>query len=104
MTGDERYAFGSNLTVKPQVLRTLPLEGVKKLKTELRAALQRCEAHEVELEEGREMCVTCCAAARDVAFSPCGHMAVCVGCLPRLDGRCPICQSHFRSHLRVFRA
>eukprot|EP01006_Ploeotia_vitrea_P004635 TRINITY_DN115039_c0_g1_i1.p1 TRINITY_DN115039_c0_g1~~TRINITY_DN115039_c0_g1_i1.p1 ORF type:complete len:921 (-),score=44.21 TRINITY_DN115039_c0_g1_i1:94-2856(-) len=55
-------------------------------------------------EDGDEdsQCVICCSSPRCVCLKPCGHVAMCVGCLAKglsWQGRpqCPLCRKHVTS-------
>ena len=54
------------------------------------------EGHGVAPISGtRSECVVCLDAEPGAVFTPCGHCAVCMGCMPavRGAGRCPYCQA-----------
>ena len=47
-------------------------------------------------------CVICMSKSAEVAFSPCGHLCVCSGCVSRAKKHCPICRKQFTSHQKIF--
>jgi len=45
------------------------------------------------------LCVVCLNNPREVILLPCGHVVVCVDCMERLNGTCPLCRMSFsRTH------
>jgi hypothetical protein len=50
------------------------------------------------------ICVVCMTAPRDVTLKPCNHVAICGGCYDLLPSpkKCPICQCHTTSAVRVY--
>jgi len=43
------------------------------------------------------LCIVCLTNPREVILIPCGHVAVCLDCLERMDGACPICRAGYTS-------
>lgn len=66
--------------------------------------LARCEelrrAEERERAD-RSVCAVCLGEARAVAFGPCGHIACCHTCAPKID-TCPLCKRGVAQRLSVF--
>lgn len=50
-----------------------------------------------------EVCSVCLEAPQDTLCDPCGHLAMCRNCAPKLRA-CPICSASFTKLILVFRA
>jgi hypothetical protein len=49
-----------------------------------------------------EDCITCCDAKANACFVPCGHVVVCVQCVPWIEPkRCPVCRQNFADFSEV---
>jgi hypothetical protein len=47
-------------------------------------------------------CIACCDAKADACFMPCGHVVVCVQCVPWIEpARCPLCRQTFVEFYQV---
>merc|ERR1712217_97619 len=47
-------------------------------------------------------CITCCDAKANACFIPCGHVVVCVQCVPWIEpARCPMCRQSFIEFYKV---
>jgi DNA repair exonuclease SbcCD ATPase subunit len=60
---------------------------------------------EVPQTQERAKCVVCLAAEAQCAAVPCGHLALCLGCLEDCKGdssKCCICRKPTQSWLRIF--
>jgi hypothetical protein len=57
-------------------------------------------AETTEPEEVLLPCIICLDKPKEYAFVPCGHLAVCGGCMPSLD-KCPVCRGPREGMLRV---
>lgn len=68
-------------------------------------AMAKCEVSrlEAQLAKLQAVCVVCMAKLAVIAFAPCGHLATCEVCAPRLSSReCPICRELIVQELHVF--
>jgi len=47
-------------------------------------------------------CIACCDAKANACFMPCGHVVVCIHCVPWIEpARCPICRQTFVEFYKV---
>ena len=52
-----------------------------------------------------KLCVICCDRPVNCVFVPCGHLAACISCGLKFDGRdCPICKQHVSLVVRTYSA
>mmetsp|Transcript_30406 Transcript_30406/g.98853 ORF Transcript_30406/g.98853 Transcript_30406/m.98853 type:complete len:117 (-) Transcript_30406:83-433(-) len=58
-------------------------------------------AQEAEAEDDTKMCVCCLTQPKTHVAIPCGHRAVCGGCVQKLDF-CPLCRASPVQFLFVF--
>lgn len=92
-----------------EAVRTLiSLEEAEQLEARARAALLAiCErraslAAAAESERQKRIdCAVCLFGARAVAFVPCGHIATCVECAPKVDD-CPLCKAKITCRMPVY--
>ena len=49
-------------------------------------------------------CVVCQVKQREMAFSPCNHLCVCMGCaiFDKFNGKCPTCREPVTGMLRIY--
>lgn len=91
-----------------EALAAMPYAEVERL-VQLNAAaqlkmLERCEAlrkREEREHVDRTSCAVCLTEARSIAFAPCGHVACCKGCAPKLDA-CPLCKKGIAQRVAIF--
>ena len=50
------------------------------------------------------MCVVCLVKEREMAFTPCNHLCVCMGCaiFDKFNGKCPTCREPVTGMLRIY--
>ena len=53
-------------------------------------------------QESLEECMVCSDMKRDTLFGPCGHIATCSLCSPRVK-KCLMCKEQVQSRTKVFR-
>jgi hypothetical protein len=59
-------------------------------------------AQSEEERRARELsCAVCLDAPRGVAYGPCGHVACCAECAPKVD-TCPLCKQGVRTRMCIF--
>ena len=51
-------------------------------------------------QEALEECMVCSDLKRDTLFGPCGHIATCSLCSPRVK-KCLLCKEHVQSRTKV---
>lgn len=102
-------------TAAPELVDTLDLPGLAKLRAELVAAhalaLERVDDRRVALQarqaatrEGPERgrCVACWFRNADRLLLPCRHLCLCGTCMPSCGGVCPICRAAVKDSIEVF--
>lgn len=69
------------------------------------AHLKSQRSEQSQHSEISSMCVVCMATPAEIAFVPCGHVALCgSGCPEHLrDRRCPVCRETVVQQLRIYR-
>jgi len=89
-------------------LLTLALPEVTQLEAKTLASLARIAARRAALAEQHEQerqkrvdCAVCMVAPRAVAYVPCGHVACCSECAPKVS-QCPLCKEQIRMRIPVF--
>jgi hypothetical protein len=56
-----------------------------------------------ENTDQQKICVVCTERLRNIAFSPCGHVACCIKCTKQLISKpCPLCRKTVENILQVF--
>jgi hypothetical protein len=96
-------AFGD-----PDALADVSLEEVEQLETLCLAGLSKIHERRAHLavEEATERqkrldCAVCLTNERSVAYGPCGHIACCRECAPKVD-QCPLCKRGVAQRIPVF--
>ena len=89
-------------------LHSLSLEEAESLEERTRAGLLALGARRAALaaEEASERqkrldCAVCLVGARGIAFAPCGHIATCKECAPKV-AECPLCKCVIAQRVAVF--
>lgn len=97
-------AFGDDEALAKMASR----DELESLQTALLAGLQRINercsvlSHQETVERTeRANCAVCLTEMRAVAFAPCGHVACCRGCSPKVD-TCPLCKRGVGQRVNVF--
>lgn len=89
-------------------LLALALPEVAQLEAKALASLTRIAARRASLAEQQEAerqkradCAVCLVAPRTVAYVPCGHVACCSECAPRM-AQCPLCKEQIQKRIPIF--
>ncbi len=71
-------------------------------------AASACHEHSLTLAQDEERerqkrldCAVCLSEPRAVAYVPCGHIACCRGCAPKVD-LCPLCKRSVGQRIPVY--
>lgn len=89
-------------------LLALALPEVAQLEAKTLSSLARIAARRTSLAEQQESerqkrldCAVCLVAPRNVAYVPCGHVACCSECAPKM-AQCPLCKEQIRQRIPIF--
>ena len=95
--GDEAALASATSLAELEALQASLIGGLARL-TQRTAELREREQSE-RLE--RLNCAVCLVEQRAVAYVPCGHVACCRTCAPKMD-TCPLCKAVVRTRVPVY--
>lgn len=85
----------------PVILSPVPIDRLRELITQSRAA-QAAYEHEVkEKEQAASACCVCLSSKRDTLILPCRHMCLCEACAAKVTS-CPMCRGVVATRVPVF--
>eukprot|EP01083_Nonionella_stella_P053266 140956_1 len=89
----EAIVSKDKLQINVSNLDVMELNGLTVLEKNLSDALAVVRETKDKLIENKYLCIICCKNERNINFSSCNHVVLCVECEGKLESkRCPICQ------------